>query len=77
MEIAAISISIISLIVSTSVAMWGWWRHRNIYKVERWNYREQEKRNKLNKKLGTGKYTILHASGDYPELDILIGKLEK
>ena len=77
MEIVSLILSLLAIIISTSVAMWGWWRHRNIYDVERLNYREKEQRKKLKEKLNTGNFTVLSSSGDYPDLDILIGKLKK
>jgi len=85
MEIAAITISIIALLVSASIAMWGWWRHRNIYEVELFSYKNKQKREELLTKLNSGKYTVLsshlnkHSSGMgyYDDFTVLIGKIKK
>ncbi|MDO8676468.1 MAG: hypothetical protein Q7K16_02350 [Candidatus Azambacteria bacterium] len=82
MEIAAIIISIVAFIVSTSVAMWGWWRHRNIYGIEfeyidQATYKDKPAKFPLKRKLNSGEYTILNSYYDSPHYTVVLGKIKK
>jgi hypothetical protein len=83
MELLALGLSIFSLIVATTIAVKGWWRHRNIYDIERTLFFRNPKtdktnnNNKLREKLNSGEYTILH-TGEYGGyIELIIGKLKK
>ena len=83
MEIASIIISIVALLVSAVVAMWGWWRHRNVYDIERTLFFRKNQIDKTNnndalrKKLASGHYTILH-TGEYGGyIELILGKIKK
>ncbi len=83
MEITSIIISIIALFVSAAVAMWGWWKHRNIYDIERTLFFRNNQIDKTNnndvlkRKLDSGHYTILH-TGEYGGyIELILGKIKK
>lgn len=83
MEILALGFSILSLVVVTLIAIKGWWRHRNIYDIERTLFFRKSQidktnnNNKLKEKLNSGKYTILH-TGEYGGyIELILGKLKK
>lgn len=87
MELAALIVSIIAFVVSAAVAMWGWWRHRNVYDIERTLFFRQNEAKRsdqnskhneeLKKKLNSGHYTILH-TGEYGGyIELILGKIKK
>lgn len=87
MEVVAILISIVALAISTIVAVWGWWRHRNIYGIERVLFFRQQEVNasshnlksneELRKKLSSGHYTILHTSEYGGYIELVIGRIKR
>lgn len=83
MEILALILSVLALIVSTAVAMWGWQRNRNIYDIERdlfFRQNETDESNhnfELRTKLRSGKYTILHTGQYGGYIEVILGKLKK
>ena len=83
LELLALGFSIFSLIVATVIAVKGWWKHRNIYDIERtlfFRKSQTDKTNnndKLREKLNSGEYTILH-TGEYGGyIELILGKLRK
>jgi len=87
MEVAALTVSVIALFVSAAVAMWGWWRHRNVYDIERTLFFRQNEAKRsdqnskhneeLKKKLNSGHYTILH-TGEYGGyIELILGRIKK
>jgi high-affinity Fe2+/Pb2+ permease len=83
MGIVSLIISIIALFVSAAFAMWGWWRHRNVYDIERALFFRKNQIDKINnnealrKKLDSGHYTILH-TGEYGGyIELILGKIKK
>ena len=81
MEYIALIISVLAIIISASVAIWGWWRHRNIYDIERHLYfrklKDTNDNKELKKKLNSGKYTVLHVGEYGGYIELILGKLKK
>ncbi|MCK5122880.1 MAG: hypothetical protein KAQ87_01915 [Candidatus Pacebacteria bacterium] len=82
-ETISIFISTVALLVSVAVAMQGWWRHRNVYAIERKLFFRKNQidksnnNNELKKKLSSGHYTILH-TGEYGGcIELILGKIKK
>ena len=85
MELISLIFSVIALIISSVIAIKGWWKHRNIYKVELYEIRTSMTIDpqinpqvyELNEKLSSGKYTIMHTEKTASSYQILLGKIKK
>lgn len=78
-----ISVSTAALIVSVIIAIYGWWRQRNIYDVERVLFFRDSQINQANNndalrnKLGSGHYTILHTQDYGGYIEFILGKIKR
>lgn len=89
LEVLAITISVISIIVSAAVAVFSWKRSRSIYGLERMKFaidpgdsrsdKEKQTDEELLKKLKSGKYTIIttYALPNSGYNVFVLGKLKK
>ncbi|MBU1089476.1 hypothetical protein KKF38_01625 [Patescibacteria group bacterium] len=87
LDVLPIALSVISLVVSTGVAVWSWHKNRAIYDIERGIFfRHPEDTNKNNnsaliKKLNSGKYTILstekYVGRNKTYHEVLLGRIKK
>jgi len=82
-ELTSLVFSVLALIISSGIAIKGWWRHRNIYKVELHEIRTDMLTNpmfqtyEINEKLSSGNYTIMHTEKNSSGYQILLGKIKK
>ncbi|MDD2785926.1 MAG: hypothetical protein PHS79_03470 [Patescibacteria group bacterium] len=79
----ALVVSIIALVASSAIAMWGWWKQRNVYDIERVLFFRNTQIDKINnneelkQKLNSGHYTILH-TGEYGGyIELILGRIKK
>lgn len=79
MDWISIIISVVALIVSSCVAMWGWWRHRNIYAIEFFYCRSRQDNPEVKEKLNSGKYTVLSSNYDsgVRRFIVVLGRIKK
>jgi hypothetical protein len=78
-------IAVIGLVITSIFTAKGWWRQRNIYKIELHEIRADListgltgiETNEINKKIGSGEYTIMHTEKDFGGYHILLGKIKK
>jgi hypothetical protein len=82
-EFASLSFSVVALVISSGIAIKGWWMHRNIYGVDLCEINSSItvdpmfRTSEINKKLSSGNYTIMHTEKTASGYNILIGKIKK
>lgn len=79
LEITSLIFSVVALIISSGVAIKGWWRHRNIYELELFDFPGSMaiSTKEINEKLSSGDYTIMHTEKSETGYQILLGKIKK
>ncbi len=77
-------IAVFGLVVTSIIATIGWWRQRNIYKIELHEVRTDSisgltgtETYEINQKLSSGEYTVMHTEKSYNGYHILLGKIKK